>query len=82
MVARQRFLALVSRVAHGGTTIVLVTHHVEEIIPEIERVMLLKRGRVVCSGSKREVLTSAHLTSAYDATIMLQEVDGFYHAHA
>ena len=82
MVARQRFLEMVSKVAQRGTTIVLVTHHVEEIIPEIEHVMLLKHGRVAFSGSKRDVLTSAHLTSVYDATITLQEVDGYYHAHA
>jgi iron complex transport system ATP-binding protein len=82
MVARQRFLEMVSRVARRGTTIVLVTHHVEEIIPEIEHIILLKNGRVAFSGSKRTVLTSAHLASVYDAPIALQEVDGYYHAHA
>jgi iron complex transport system ATP-binding protein len=82
MVARQRFLEMISKVAQRGTTVVLVTHHVEEIIPEIEHVMLLKRGRVAFGGPKRSVLTSAHLTAVYDATITLQEVDGFYQAHA
>jgi iron complex transport system ATP-binding protein len=82
MVARQRFLEMVSQVAQRGTTIVLVTHHVEEIIPEIERIVLLKHGRVAFGGPKRDVLTSAHLSAVYDATITLQEVDGYYHAHA
>jgi iron complex transport system ATP-binding protein len=82
MVARQRFLEMVSRVAQGGTTIILVTHHVEEIIPEIEYVVLLKQGGVAFSGHKRDVLTSAHLTSVYGASISLQEADGYYHAFA
>jgi iron complex transport system ATP-binding protein len=80
MVARQRFLEMVSRVARSGTTIVLVTHHVEEIIPEIDRVVLLKRGRVVFDGSKRSILTSANLSSVYGAAIELDEVSGYYHA--
>lgn len=82
MVARQRFLEMVSKVAQGGTTIILVTHHVEEIIPEIEYVVLLKQGGVAFSGPKRDVLTSAHLTSVYGASISLQEADGYYHAFA
>jgi iron complex transport system ATP-binding protein len=82
MVARQRFLEMVSKVAQRGTTIVLVTHHVEEIIPEIEHVILLKAGRMAYSGSKTAVLTSAHLTTVYDAPIALQEIDGYYHAYA
>lgn len=80
MVARQRFLEMVSRVARDGTTIVLVTHHVEEIIPEIDRVILLKHGRVAFDGSKRSILTSAHLTSVYGAAIGLDEAGGYYHA--
>jgi iron complex transport system ATP-binding protein len=80
LVARYRFLQLVSRIAREGTTIVLVTHHVEEIIPEIERVILLKQGRVAFDGSKRSMLTSERLSSVYDAPIKLQEVSGYYYA--
>ena len=82
MAARQRFLLMVSRIAQRGTTIVLVTHHVEEIIPEIGRVVLLKGGRVAFDGPKRAILTSAHLTAVYDAPIALHEVDDYYYAHA
>jgi iron complex transport system ATP-binding protein len=82
VVARHRFLKLVSRIARRGTTIVLVTHHVEEIIPEIEHVILLKSGRVACAGPKRSVLTTAQLSAVYGAAIGLQEVDGYYYARA
>ena len=69
-----------SRIARDGTTIVLVTHHVEEIIPEIEHVILIKSGRVACSGPKHATLTDAHLTSLFDAPVAVQETNGFYHA--
>jgi iron complex transport system ATP-binding protein len=82
LVARHRFLRLVSRIAREGTTIVLVTHHVEEIIPEIERVVLLKQGRVAFAGPKTSMLTPERLSSAFDAPITLQEVNGYYYATA
>lgn len=80
IVARHRFLDAVSRIAREGTTIVLVTHHVEEVIPEIDHVILIKNGRVACSGPKRSTLTDRNLTALFDAPVALQEVNGFYHA--
>ncbi|HYR82786.1 MAG TPA: ATP-binding cassette domain-containing protein [Terriglobia bacterium] len=82
LVARHRFLKLVSRIAREGTTIVLVTHHVEEIIPQIENVVLLKQGRVAFAGPKGSILTSERLSSVMDAPISLQEINGFYYAAA
>jgi iron complex transport system ATP-binding protein len=51
--------------ARGGVGIVLVTHHVSEIIPEIERVVMLKEGRVFDDGPKAEVLTSERLSALF-----------------
>ncbi len=69
LLAMHRFLATIRRVAQHGKTIILVTHHVEEIIPEIGRVILLKEGRVFRDGPKAEVLTGATLSALYDAPI-------------
>jgi iron complex transport system ATP-binding protein len=80
VVARHRFLERVRRIARDGTTLVLVTHHVEEIVPEIERVVLLKHGRVALAGVKPATLTSAHLSLVYGAPIALHESGGYYHA--
>jgi iron complex transport system ATP-binding protein len=82
MVSRQRFLDMIRKVARRGTTIVLVTHHVEEIIPEIEHVMLLRSGRIAFSGPKEEALTSAQLTPVYGAPVTVDEADGYYYARA
>jgi iron complex transport system ATP-binding protein len=77
LVARQEFLAAIRRIARGGTTLVLVTHRVEEIVPEIQRVVLLKRGRVAADGPRSSTLTSAALSDAFAAPILLEERDGF-----
>jgi iron complex transport system ATP-binding protein len=80
LVARHEFLERVRIVARQGTTIVLVTHHVDEIIPEIDRVVLLKGGAVACDGPKAGVLTSAALGGAFDAPLAVSRADdGYYH---
>jgi iron complex transport system ATP-binding protein len=82
LVARARFLSAVSRIAQDGTTIILVTHHVEEIIPEIGHVILIKNGRVACAGTKQAVLSDANLTALFGAPVDVRQRDGFYQARA
>src|SRR5467141_4200311 len=57
--------------ARSGLGILLVTHHVSEIIPEIERVVLLREGRVVAEGPKKEILTSKKLSALFGAQVQL-----------
>jgi iron complex transport system ATP-binding protein len=80
MVARHAFMERVRGIAREGTTLVLITHHIEEIVPEIERVILLRHGRVMASGPKRDVLTAERLTQLFDSPIALEESDGYYYA--
>ena len=61
---RHAFMELVRGIVRRGTTLVLITHHSEEIVPEIERVILLQDGRIVADGPKPEVLTSERLTTS------------------
>ena len=56
-----------------------MTHHAEEIIPEIARVVLLKRGRVAYDGPKADVLTAPHLSDAFDAPLTVDAADGYFH---
>jgi iron complex transport system ATP-binding protein len=79
LVARHEFLERVRGIARQGTTIVLVTHHVDEIIPEIDRVVLLKGGRVARDGRKADVLTGASLGDAFGSRLIVGEVGGYYH---
>ena len=79
LVARQRFLELVGRLAQEGTTLILVTHHVEEIIPIVDRVVLLKAGRVAFEGPKRSMLTDEHLTFVFGAPVAVDYSQGHYY---
>ena len=65
--------------ARSGVGILLVTHHVSEIIPEIERVLLLKSGRIVADGPKHEVLTAEWLTELFGVAVRVAEKDGYFH---
>jgi iron complex transport system ATP-binding protein len=78
-VARHRFMESIRRLAHEGTTIILVTHHVEEIVPEISRVILLRAGRVAFNGEPAAALTAERLTDVFGAPMRVERSDGYYH---
>ncbi len=80
LVARRRFLETLRRVARGGTTLILVTHHVEEILPEIGRVVLMRDGRVFKEGPTEEVLTTQNLSSLFGARVVVRRAGGYYTA--
>ena len=80
LVARHDFTERIRQIAREGTTIILITHHIEEIIPEIEQVVLVSRGRIVASGPKGDVLTAARLGDLFGAPVALDEEDGYYYA--
>jgi iron complex transport system ATP-binding protein len=82
VVSRHRFLNTVERVGQAGTTLIFVTHHVEEIVPSVARVVLLKDGRVAHDGPKAEMLTDARLTDVFGAPVFVTERDGRYYARA
>jgi iron complex transport system ATP-binding protein len=67
--------------ARSGLAILLVTHHVSEIIPEIDRVILLRDGRMVADGPKEEILTEENLSSLFGANVRLQNSSGFFHIY-
>src|SRR5271154_898132 len=67
--------------AQSGLGILLVTHHVAEIIPEIERVVLLREGRILADGGKQEILTAEHLSSLFGVPVRLVQHDGYFHLY-
>jgi len=69
---------MMRRVAAEGTTIILVTHHLPDIIPEIERVILLNEGRVTRDGSKEELLTPSVLSKVFGVPVDLARRDGYF----
>jgi iron complex transport system ATP-binding protein len=79
LVARHDFMELVRHIAREGTTLILITHHIDEIVPEIDRVILLREGRIAAAGPKRSVLTAERLGDLFNAAITLEEHDGYYY---
>jgi iron complex transport system ATP-binding protein len=78
--AREHFLQFINRLAEGprAPTLVLVTHHVEEIMPVFSHVLLLKQGRLTACGAKEEVLNSHRLSEAFDTETRLSKTAGRY----
>ena len=82
VVARHIFMERVRRIAREGTTLILITHHVEEIVPEIGQVIFLKDGRIAGVGAKRDMMTAQRLGELFDGTVVLEEQDGYYSARS
>jgi len=79
-VARENFLAFLQRLGShkGAPALILVTHHVEEIVPVFSHALLLRDGQCLASGEKETVLTSENLSKAFGAPIALSSDDGRY----
>ena len=79
-VAREHFLQFLNRLGkqNRAPTLVLVTHHVEEITPVFTHALLLKAGRALAAGKKAEVLSSRFVSRTFDATLRLHANNGRY----
>ena len=75
------YLGRIRELSQSGHNIVLVTHHLNEIPPEVQRVIVLKEGVVVADGPKAEVIDSDFLSSVYETPIRIVEMDGYYLAY-
>jgi iron complex transport system ATP-binding protein len=70
---------ILSKLAQAGMGILMVTHYLPDILPEIERVILLREGRVFSDGPKSEILTTERLTELFGLPVELSKRDGYYH---
>lgn len=68
------------KLAQSGIGILLVTHHLDDIIPEIERVVLLRNGRVFGDGTKESVLQPQPLSTLFGVPVQVYERNGYFHA--
>lgn len=70
---------ILRKLAQAGTGILMVTHHLPDILPEIDRVILLRQGRIFADGAKSELLTTERLTGLFGVSVDLARRDGYYH---
>ncbi len=80
LAAQREVREAMSTLAREGTGIVLVTHDLPDIVPEIERVVLIAGGRIIADGPKAEVLTQPELARLFGVDVELEEHNGSYHA--
>jgi len=76
--AQHELRQIFRKLAQAGIGIVMVTHHLSDLIPEIDRVVLMERGRIVADGPKREVLVASRLSDLFGLPLELSERDGHY----
>jgi iron complex transport system ATP-binding protein len=76
--AQHELRAILSKLANSGIGIVMVTHHLSDLIPEIARVVLMSRGRIVGDGAKSDVLTAPVLSGLFGLPLELTERNGYY----
>lgn len=80
LTATFHYLDIVRTYMRRGKTILLVTHHIHEIPPEIKRVVLLKKGKLLRDGEKKAVLTEANLSLLFGCSVSLANANGWYQA--
>lgn len=75
-----QYLDVIRRLMREGRTILLVTHHIHEIPPEVDRVILMSQGRILGDGPKNDMLTDDKLSRLFDVPIHVVSANGFYQA--
>lgn len=76
--AQYELRGILRKLAQSGMGIVMVTHHLSDLIPEIERVILMSAGSIVADGPPREILTAPRLSALFGRPLELLERDGYY----
>jgi iron complex transport system ATP-binding protein len=80
--AQRELRETLRRLAQQGTGLLLVTHHLPDVLPEIDRVILMREGRIVGDGTKRDLLSAERLGQLFDRSLDLVERDEYFHALA
>jgi len=75
-VAREHLLGSLRQLARQGVALILVTHHLEEIVPEIEHVVLLREGRIVAEGPRQALLQEDWLSRTFGAPLRVYRPQG------
>ena len=78
--ALHTFRNLLRKIAQSGTGIILVTHNLHDIIPEITRIILMSGGRFVHDGKKKEMLTDKKIGELFNVPVHVREEGGWYYA--
>ena len=80
LAAQRELRETLRRLAAEGTGLVLVTHHLGDILPEIDRIILMRGGRIVADGPRRELLTESTLSQLFHTPVRIGRDDEWLHS--
>jgi iron complex transport system ATP-binding protein len=80
LAAQRELRETLRKLAQEGTGLVLVTHHLGDILPEIERVILMRAGRIVGDGPREELLTETRLSELFSAPVRIGRDEEWLHS--
>jgi len=80
LAAQRELREALRRVARGGTGILMVTHHLGDILPEMDRVVMMKSGKIFADGAKEELITREMLSALFDVDLELSARHGYFHS--
>jgi iron complex transport system ATP-binding protein len=80
LAAQRELRDTMRRLAQEGTGLVLVTHHLGDILPEVERVILMRDGRIVADGPREELLTEARLSELFQTNVRIGRDEEWLHS--
>lgn len=77
--ALYKFTGIMRKIARSGTSVVLVTQSISDIIPEIKRVILMKEGRIYRDGPKEAILTKRNVSGLFASPVEIRKKGGYYY---
>lgn len=77
--AQKELRRTMSKLAQAGIALLLITHHLPDVVPEIERVIFIRDGRIAGDGAKSEMLTAERLAEVFGCPVQVTKQDGYYH---
>jgi iron complex transport system ATP-binding protein len=80
MKALNSFRQSIRKIAISGKSVIMVTHNLQDVIPEIKRVVLIREGKVFMDGKKGDILTDANLSELFSLSVKVLEKGGYYQA--
>jgi len=78
--ARHQFNKVLTKISNSGVGVIIVTHNLSDIIPEISRVILMKKGRFFKDGPKAKILTDKNMSRLFQTPVKIKKAQGYYYA--
>lgn len=80
LAAQHDLREMLRKLAQRGIAILLITHHIADILPEMKRIVMMREGRVIADGTKSDLLTAEKLSELFGRDIQMSERDGYFNA--